>query len=224
MTHLPLVGVRNARDVGGMRTASGRELRPLRLLRTARLNALTEEDRRWLASIGLRTVIDLRQHFEIAAWPDALGTLDVARVHTPPSLEAESDPAMTLFGLYLSWVDGSGAAFAEAVRALARPGGMPALVHCTAGKDRTGVLVALVLDVLGVEEKVIVADYMETDAMLAADPGDIIYQYKITADVIIGTLAHVRARYGSSEEYLLAQGVTAPEIAALREGLLTAAS
>jgi protein-tyrosine phosphatase len=197
-------------------------VRPLRLLRSARLNALTDQDRRWLASIGLRTVIELRQYYEIDAWPDALGTLEVARVHTPPSLEAEADPAVTLFELYLSWVEGSGAAFAEAVRALARPDGMPALVHCTAGKDRTGVLVALVLDVLGVEEKAIVADYMESHVMLTADPGDIVYQYRIDAEVIVGTLAHVRARYGSAEAYLLTQGVTAQEIAALREGLLAA--
>lgn len=221
MTHLPLVGVRNARDVGGIRTASGREVRPLRLLRTARLNAMTDGDREWLASIGLRTVIDLRQSFEIRAWPDALGTLAAQRFHTPPSLAAEDDPAKTFFEVYLSWVDGSAGAFVDAVRALARPDGLPALVHCTAGKDRTGLLTALVLDVLGVEEKAIVADYMESDAMLKADPGDVVYAYQIDANLIIGTLAHVRAHFGSAEGYLLANGVTAAEIAALREGLLS---
>ncbi|NUR27179.1 MAG: tyrosine-protein phosphatase [Catenulispora sp.] len=220
MTHLPLTGVSNARDVGGRRTGSGREVRPLRLLRSARLNALTDADRAWLASIGLRTVIDLRQSFEIEAWPDALGTLDVTWVNTPPSLDAEHDPSVTFFGLYLSWVDGSGETIAEAVRAMARPDGLPALVHCTAGKDRTGLLIALVLDVLGVEEKEIVADYLETNTMLTANPGDIVYQYVITPDLITGSLEHVRARFGSSEEYLLAHGVTAEEIAALRDGLL----
>src|SRR3954470_7055378 len=104
MTHLPLTGVCNARDVGGLRTESGQEVRPLRLLRSARLNALTDGDRAWLASIGLRTVVDLRPWFEIEAWPDALGTLEVTRVNTPPSLDAEQDPSMTFFGLYLSWV------------------------------------------------------------------------------------------------------------------------
>ncbi|GAA1954388.1 tyrosine-protein phosphatase [Catenulispora subtropica] len=220
MTQLPLVGARNARDVGGLRTESGREVRPLRLLRSARLNMLTDADREWLASIGLRTVIDLRQGFEIAAWPDALGTLDVVRVNTPPSLEAENDPAVTFFGVYLSWLDESGTAFADAVRALARPGGLPALVHCTAGKDRTGLLVALVLDVLGVDEKAIVADYMESDTMLKADPGDVVYRFAIDADLITGSLAHVRTTFGSTENYLLAHGVTAEEIAALRDGLL----
>ncbi|MBW8805273.1 MAG: tyrosine-protein phosphatase [Catenulisporales bacterium] len=223
MTHLPLVGVRNARDVGGLLTASGRALRPLRLLRSARLNGLTDGDREWLASIGLRTVVDLRQSYEIAAWPDALGSLAVARVNTPPSLEAEDNPDATLFDLYLSWLDGSGRVFADAVRTLAGSAALPALVHCTAGKDRTGVLVALVLDVVGVEEKAIVDDYLETNAQLGADPGDIVFQYKINADLITGSLAHVRARFGSAEAYLIAHGVTAAEIGALREGLLEAA-
>ncbi|GAA2028447.1 tyrosine-protein phosphatase [Catenulispora yoronensis] len=195
-------------------------MRSLRLLRSARLNAMTDADREWLASIGLRTVIDLRQGFEIRAWPDALGTLDVARINTPPSLEAENDPGLTFFGLYLSWLDDSGTAFADAVRALAAPDALPALVHCTAGKDRTGLVVALVLDVLGVEEKAIIADYMETDAMLRADKGDIVYEYTITADLIVGALAHVRSRWGTAEAYLLAHGVTAEDLAALREGLL----
>ena len=198
-------------------------MRPLRLLRSARLNGLTDGDREWLASIGLRTVVDLRQSFEIAAWPDALGTLAVARVNTPPSLEAENDPAVTMLGLYLSWLDGSGTAFADAVRALARSEGLPALVHCTAGKDRTGVLVALVLDVLGVEEKAIVDDYLETNAQLGADPGDIVFQHMANADLITESLAQVRTRFGSSEAFLLAHGVAAAEIGALREGLLEAA-
>jgi protein-tyrosine phosphatase len=223
MTQLPLAGVSNARDVGGLRTRSGQEVRPLRLLRTARLNALTDADRDWLASIGLRTVVDLRQSFEIAAWPDALGPLEVSWINTPPSQAAEEDPAVTLFDLYLSWLNGSGTAIADAVRALARPGGMPALVHCTAGKDRTGVLMALVLDVLGVGDEAIVTDYMKSDAMLTASPGDVIYRFRITADLITGSLAHVRARYGSAEGYLLAHGVTAEEVAVLREELLGAA-
>lgn len=218
MTHLPLVGVANARDVGGLRTESGMAVRPLRLLRTARLNALTDADREWLASIGLRTVVDLRQSYEIAAWPDAVAGLPVTRVNTPPSLDAEGEG--TFFDLYLSWVDGSGAAFADAVRALARPDALPALVHCTAGKDRTGLLVALVLDVLGVGEKAIVADYMETDAMLKAAPGDVTYNYSIYPDLITGSLARVRESFGSAEGYLLAHGVSAGEIAALRDGLL----
>lgn len=218
MSDVPLTGIKNARDLGGLRTESGAAVRPLRLLRSARLNQATDTDRLWLASIGLRTVVDLRQPFEIAAWPDALGDLAVERVFVAPSLDSEGSG--TFFELYLAWLDGSGEAFAEAVRALARPGGLPALVHCTAGKDRTGVLVALVLDVLGVEEKAIVADYLDSHERLTADPGDVIYQHVITEELITGSLAHVRARYGSAEGYLLAHGVSGAEIAALREGLL----
>ncbi|MEY9929432.1 protein-tyrosine phosphatase [Catenulispora sp. GP43] len=218
MSDLPLSGIKNARDLGGIPTGSGAVVQPLRLLRTARLNRPTGADLAWLASIGLRTVVDLRQPFEIAAWPDDLGELAVERVNVAPSLDNEG--AGTFFELYLEWLDHSGEAFAGAVHALARPGALPALVHCTAGKDRTGVLVALVLDVLGVGEKEIVADYLLSHARLSADPGDVIYQHVITEELITGSLAHVRERFGSAEGYLLAHGVSAEEIAALREGLL----
>ena len=221
MTDVPLTGIKNARDIGGMETDSGAVVQPLRLLRTARLNQPTDADRAWLASIGLRTVVDLRQPFEIAAWPDDLGDLRVERVNVAPSLESEGSG--TFFDLYLYWLDHSGEAFADAVRALARPGALPALVHCTAGKDRTGVLVALVLDVLGVGEKAIVADYLVSNERLTVDPGDVVFAHPISEELISGSLAHVRERFGSAEGYLLAHGVTAEEIAALREGLLGAA-
>ena len=218
MSDVPLTGVKNARDIGGMQTDSGAVVRPLRLLRTARLNRPTDADLAWLASIGLRTVVDLRQPFEIAAWPDHLGDLAVERVNVAPSLDSEGSG--TFFELYLAWLDDSGQAFADAVRALARPGALPALVHCTAGKDRTGVLMALVLDVLGVGEKAIVADYLLSHERLSADPGDVVYQHVITEELITGALAHVRERFGSAEGYLTAHGVSGEEIAALREGLL----
>ncbi|MEZ0108136.1 protein-tyrosine phosphatase [Catenulispora sp. EB89] len=220
MSDIPLTGIKNARDIGGLRTESGAVVQPLRLLRTARLNRPTDADRAWLASIGLRTVVDLRQPFEIQKWPDDLGDLEVERVNVAPSLDSESDG--TFFDLYLSWLDHSGEAFADAVRALARPGALPALVHCTAGKDRTGVLVALVLDVLGVGEKAIVADYLISNERLSTDPGDVVFQHPISEELISGSLTHVRERFGSAEGYLLAHGVTAEEIAALREGLLGA--
>lgn len=218
MSELPLSGIKNARDIGGIPTDSGAVVRPLRLLRTARLNGATDADRAWLASIGLRTVVDLRQPFEIAAWPDALGELAAERVNVAPSLDNEG--AGTFFELYLAWLDHSGEAFADAVHALARPGALPALVHCTAGKDRTGVLVAMVLDLVGVGEKAIVADYMLSHERLSADSGDLQYRHVITEDLITGSLAHVRERFGSVEGYLLAHGVSAEELASLREGLL----
>ena len=218
MTDVPLTGVKNARDLGGIQTESGAVVQPLRLLRTARLHNATDADRAWLASIGLRTVVDLRQWFEIEAWPDALGDLAVERVNVAPSLDSEGEG--TFFELYLSWLDDSGEAFADAVRALARPGALPALVHCTAGKDRTGVLVAMLLELLGVGEKAIIADYMLSHERLTADPGDVIYQHKISPDLITGSLAHVRARFGGVEEYFLTHWVTSGELAALRAGLL----
>ncbi len=219
MTYLPLEGVRNARDVGGYATAAGDVIRPLTLLRSARLDRLTDADRAYLAEIGLRTVVDMRQAFEIADAPDALGTLDVAWHNTPPSLELDGAPGVTLLDLYLVWLDHSGWAFAAAIRELARPDALPALVHCTAGKDRTGLTIAMVLDLLGVDDEVILADYAESNVSLF-DGAEPLANYRVRPEFLATALAHVRERHGSVADYLRAQGITDSEIAGLRASLL----
>lgn len=220
MTNLPLEGARNARDVGGYPTASGGVTAPLRLLRTARLDGLTEDDREYLASIGLRTVVDLRSGFEIDRAPDALGTLDVETFNTPPRLEEAGDGAYDLEDLYRSWAEHSGDRFTEAFRALARPGGLPGLVHCTAGKDRTGILVALILSLLGVDDKVIIEDYLISNSALRFDTPAPLANHRIFPEYMAGLLAHVRERFGDAEGYFRAFGATDEEIARVREALV----
>jgi protein-tyrosine phosphatase len=219
VTYLPLEGAQNARDVGGYPAASGRTTAPLRLLRTARLSELTGPDREYLASIGLRTVVDLRSGFEIERAPDALGLLDVEVYNTPPRLDAQDD-AETLEDLYRLWTDESGDRFTAAFRALARPGGLPGLVHCTAGKDRTGILVALILELLGVDEKVIVEDYLISNVALRFDTGAPLANHRIEPRFMASLLAHVRQRYGGAEGYFRAFGATDEEIARMREELV----
>lgn len=219
MTSLPLEGSRNARDVGGYPTASGEVTAPLRLLRSGRLHDLTDADRAYLASIGLRTVVDLRIDSEIEREPDALGELGVEWFNTPPRL---GEDAEGLEELYLAWLDHSADRFTAGFRAIARPDGLPALVHCAAGKDRTGILVALVLELLGVDDRTIVEDYMisnsallfYTDAPLANNP--------IFAEAMVGLLAHLRRHHGSAEGYFKAHGATDEEIARVRAGLVEA--
>jgi protein-tyrosine phosphatase len=116
-----------------------------------------------------RTVIDLRDLDESA---EAHPLRDVARIVALPVLAGATTRASTdaqpvpfdLGRLYLEMLDGPGAAHLVAgVRAVAEDQ-TPVLAHCTAGKDRTGVLVALVLDLVGVGRASIVADYVRTDA------------------------------------------------------------
>ena len=212
MSDVPLTGVKNARDIGGISTDSGAVVRPLRLLRTARLNRPTDADLAWLASIGLRTVVDLRQSFEVTAWPDQLGDLPVERVNVAPSLDSEG--AGTFFELYLAWLDDSGAGLRRrrprAGRAR-RAAGTGAL-HGGQGPDRgAGGAGAGRARGRGEGDR---RGLPDLDARLSADPGDVTFQHVISEELISGSLAHVRERYGSAEGYLLAHGVSEEEIAA----------
>ena len=217
--YLALEGARNARDVGGYRTARGEVIRPLTLLRAAKLSGLTHADRLYLSTFPLRTVVDLRQDFEIAEDPDALGRLPVTWLNTPPSLALAGTPGTTLLDLYLAWIDGSAHAFAAAVKALARPGALPALVHCTAGKDRTGLVIAMVLDLLGVDPATILADYLESNVTLFDGP-EPLANHRIYPEYLTGAFDHIHRRYGGVAQYLADHGVTADDVSALRKALL----
>ena len=118
--------------------------------------------------LGLQTRIDLRRSAEIAdGTSPALASRERRVVHTPVraanSLTADpTDPAQTLARRYRSYLATSGETIVAAIAALAEPGSLPALVHCSAGKDRTGVVIALTLSALGVESAAIVEDYART--------------------------------------------------------------
>jgi protein-tyrosine phosphatase len=214
--------VRNARDVGGYPTASGSAVRWRTLLRTAKLSHLSDADRSYLAEeIGLRTVIDLRMAVEVAEEPDALDGLDVAWHNFQP-LIADGPWIEGMADLYRYTIDERGGEYAGAVRELARPGALPALVHCTAGKDRTGLLIALVLTVLGVEESVIVEDYMRSNVELGLGDADVnsAAYTTIVPEYLTATLAHVRERFGDAAGFFRAHGIAEEELDALRGALL----
>jgi protein-tyrosine phosphatase len=220
---LPVTSVRNARDVGGYRTSSGETIRWRTLVRTAKLFDLDDNDRAYLADdLGLRTVIDLRTAGEIAAEPDMLGDLDVADFNFTPLTDLGTWIPGTMADLYLYTVDEHGEQYAGAIRELARPGALPALVHCTAGKDRTGVLIALVLDLLGVDDDVIIEDYMLSNVCLGLGEENIGASTYATIfpDWLETTLTHVRKTHGSVEQFLRFHGLGDEEFDALRTGLL----
>jgi hypothetical protein len=175
---IALEGAANARDLGGLPAARGRT-RSHVLLRADALDALTEADVAHLVhERGLAHVVDLRTDGERRQrGRGLLGTAGVAyceiAVFADEELARRSDerayrlsqglPPHEIMALgYEELLVLGGAAFAGALERLAAPGGVPALVHCSAGKDRTGVLVAMLLDVAGVSRDAIVADYALT--------------------------------------------------------------
>jgi protein tyrosine/serine phosphatase len=173
---LTLTGCVNFRDLGGYPGADGRSIRWRQLFRADGLTRLDEADCTQLADLGLATVIDLRTKGEVeerGRFPQ--DAFEVEYHHLPltdvlpptEDLSRYDEPAFVTSRYQQLFSEGS-SSLARAVRLLAEPGALPAVFHCSAGKDRTGILSALVLGFLGVPRHVIVEDYaLSAEAMIA---------------------------------------------------------
>jgi len=202
-------GVLNARDVGGLTGRLGPVRRGL-VLRSACLSTLTPDGGRTLGGLGLRTVIDLRTPLERREEPNrvaGLAGLAGVREISIELLTTLIDLPDTSEELYRHFVERCGPGIVAVLGELARPGALPALVHCMVGKDRTGLTVALLLELLGVERPAILADYVASNAGL----GDTV-RTPVRAEVMAGILAELDDTYGGPREYLT--------IRALQAGLL----
>jgi protein tyrosine/serine phosphatase len=177
-------GAHNVRDLGGLPAETGWTRRGV-LLRADALDALSESDvARFVDDVGLAHVVDLRSAGERAERGrgrlgdrkisysdlDVIDDLTLAfrRDVRTAAAAAGTDPEIIIANGYVELLDTGAKAFASAIERIVAPGGTPALVHCAAGKDRTGVLVALLLDVAGVDRDVIVADYAATQERMDA--------------------------------------------------------
>lgn len=170
-----LDAVHNFRDLGGYELGDGRELGWGRLFRADGLHRLTAGDVAVMDALGVRTVVDLRSsaeldehgHYPFGRHPVAFHHLPVLdatwqRDELPPVDDTEEGATEFLVWAYRDMLDRAADRFAYAIGVLAVPGALPAVFHCAAGKDRTGLLAALVLGGLGVDHEVIVADYALT--------------------------------------------------------------
>ena len=163
---LALEGLDNVRDVGGLPLRDGGRTRPGVLMRSASLHYLTPGDVEHLVDVlGLKLVLDLRTGREVDRdGPTAVARAGVETVwlsflaeNGEPLPEADDDLDPMVHN-YLGYLSQRGENVVQAVRRLAAPDAGPALVHCAAGKDRTGMLVALVLDAVGVQRPAVLAD------------------------------------------------------------------
>ena len=190
MAWIDLEGAVNVRDVGGMPTADGGETVYRRLLRSENLQELTVDDIALLVDeIGVTTVVDLRStrelmiegpapldavdgvqhahHPVLKEFLDASDTVAAALLLTAQQEDGERYPDDLMCGHYLGYLENRPEEVVGALRSIvAAPGA--AIVHCAAGKDRTGVVVALALTIAGVEPEVIVADYVATNERIEA--------------------------------------------------------
>lgn len=236
---IELDGCLNFRDVGGYPTDDGRTVRWRQVFRSDALHHLTRQDVAHLrGAIGLGTVIDLRSTAELTS--EGRGPLaqeTVAFHHLPlydgQAVRSTASADMTLTDRYFLLAEFAKQPIARVLTTLAASDA-PAVYHCAAGKDRTGVISAVLLGLLGVPEAVIVADYAATrenlDAiverlmstegyqeMLSALPPDTMHA---EPETMAGFLTRLRDAYGTMAGYARAAGVSDASIDGLRARLL----
>jgi protein-tyrosine phosphatase len=235
MTQL-VPGAVNFRDTGGLRAGS-RVTRGGVLYRSGDLSRIDGTGVAALRRLGIRRVIDLRADDEVARNPSGLGDLDAKRQHVPlffGSVTSFFANDVSLAEMYRYIVDDAGDGLVDAVRGVLAD--QPVLVHCTVGKDRTGVTVALILAAAGVDVDDVVADYARSETLLpaagtAAAVAFLRSQHpeakhleelatRSPAPVMRDLLADVTARFGSAADYLRARGMGEDEVGELRRILI----
>ncbi|GAA0682770.1 hypothetical protein GCM10010193_40670 [Kitasatospora atroaurantiaca] len=230
----------NFRDLGGYRTEDGRTVRWGRLYRSDSLAKLEGEDWERFLSLGVRTVIDLRYPWEIeqkGRVPETagLGYHNLSIEHRPydqAALGPDVDTARYLAERYAEVALDGVKELGRALELIASADSGPLVFHCASGKDRTGIVAALVLALLGVSEEDIIADFALTGlatARLVADwhaanPGRELRwpgYAQAPAELMRLFLADLTDSHGSVRAYATEElGVDAELVAALRENLL----
>lgn len=237
--HILLQGSYNFRDVGGYRAAAGSVVRWQRLYRSDALHRLTLTDLDRLQAIGVSTLLDLRTADELAASGQSpLIERQGVRHHHVPFVQdlddhREKGKPVEMDRLYRDLLEQSADALRGVFLDLAEDSTYPAVVHCTAGKDRTGMTVALVLRILGVADPDIARDYALTygyledynsrrraagEQILFADAAPELLASN--PELILGLLTTVDQRYGSSEQFLRDCGLPTDAFGQIRELLL----
>lgn len=237
-------GVTNLRDVGGYPAGNSALTKWGTLLRSGTMHGLDIDSDHPLRVYGVRTIIDLRRPSEIRADPQPhLGSSATELNYRNISLltdeieQARRNHNLLLPDIYQWILDRARIEVGEAVSSLAEPGAFPAIVRCTAGKDRTGVIIALMLRIAGVPDDTIVYDYalsqksMETEEFITYQRAHILaggsdwdyYRNNFLispADFMRQTLAYIDSEYGSACGYLQQAGMDVSTINALRLALV----
>jgi protein-tyrosine phosphatase len=253
---IALEGAANARDAAGLRRDDGGVVPAGRLLRSDNLQGLTEGDVRTLVEVlRLRTVIDLRTGAELegpgpltrvddvtiehrSLYPESGGRTDLDAETVVPWTDAAAHPdhedEPPTVRAYLGYLHRRPDSIVAAVRSIAVPPADGAvLVHCAAGKDRTGIVVALALDAAGVAREEVVADYLATDerihAIVARLSSSPTYAHEVHPEHVdlhrprVGAMDRILelldARHGGSAAWLAEHGLTDAELTALRARL-----
>ncbi|HET8936535.1 MAG TPA: tyrosine-protein phosphatase [Polyangiales bacterium] len=195
-----LVGqVENARDLGGVALAKAGHVRAQRLFRGPPLANLSPKDCEEVAKLGLRSVIDLRIDSEVVLKPDQACALENAQLWAAPLPVPYNVSAAD----YIAVLDAR-ESLMKVFELLGDETRYPVYFHCTWGRDRTGILAAVILLALGANQDAIMEDYLESRSTVGAYPAS-----------LEAALAEIERR-GGIDAYLTAIGVPAQQLEVLR--------
>ncbi len=236
---LPVAGTYNFRDLGGYPTVHGRRMRWRTIYRSDALHRVTPSAQASLVSLGVRTIVDLRFPAECASAPCVFQDSGTIAYRSMPLFE---DPRRgngkvpELDAIYRMIVDTRQPQLVGVLETLAAPDALPAIVNCTAGKDRTGIVVAMLLSLLGVPGETIAEDFAASGPLLADSdlgdsvrariaerggvPGECWPAARLTPECMHRLLAYVEAGYGGAEALTTQAGLSSERIETLRELLL----
>ena len=226
---------RNARDLGGL-PHSGGVTRSGLLVRSDNVSYLTPDGVMAMWNFGVTHVIDLRSESEVAKFPSPFAGPEYGPeyLHRPlvdDALSPELAEVPSMSDRYLMMLERRQTGLGDVFKAVAQVDG-PVVFHCYAGKDRTGLVAAMMLSLAGVHSDAIAADYAETDVhladryaeWLATTPPERLDamrdELRCPPEWILGALDHLDHRWGGVEPYLLAGGVEPTEIDRLKEKLI----
>lgn len=219
MTGLVAASVPNLRDLGGIATASGHVIAPGRLWRSSHFGSVSDDELDALRAIGLQSVIDLRGADERTRAPSRLPQFGIRELHLPiepramgalRELREAGEPdksalAAIMFEVYRRFVNEHTPVFASLLRLVADEATpLPLVIHCTAGKDRTGWAAALLLLALGVPRETVLDDFLASNGRWSMQgvSADWALLATVHADYLQCAFDDIDKRWGSFDAYL----------------------
>ncbi len=250
--------IENFRDFGGYVSQSGAKLKSGILFRSGALDEATDNDLEKLTSLGIQTICDLRTDQERNRWPDRVpANLGIKQVHIPVSgsMQTEANElsrlSSWLFGrarktnyaeiaqrTYTEYVTRFQAEFSKVLKLFSDSSNLPILIHCTAGKDRTGFSCAVVQLILGVSQELVIQDYLQSNNHLQRIKAETAHRIKLPVmlgfpadkflpliearrEYIEAAIAQIHNNYQGIENYVWqGLGLTDEDVLKLKEALL----
>jgi protein-tyrosine phosphatase len=237
---LPIDGITNARDIGGYETQDGHYTKTKKYIRTASPDRLDEVGLSFLYDYGVRVQIDLRSEYEITRAPSKVqGYKDIAYYHVnllqeagmavvPSSVKEYKD----LSGLYVYMIEACKEQIKAVFEIFLQYPYDTIMFNCSAGKDRTGVIAGLLLDLVGCHEYDIVKDYSESyennlpiisqleQYLTTMDDSDKVDFLGSKPQYMMKFLAYIKEHYGSAKEVLYQCGLSEEQVEEIIENFI----